>query len=75
MACWRSLVECVVADTVLAGFPDGVVVVAGALDDARVAAVAALVEVLRAGDGGHDAGEDPPALVRGKKPGQRPGGG
>jgi len=64
-----------VAGAVLAGFPDGVVVVAGALDDAGVAARAALVQVLRAGDAGHDAGEDALALVRGKKPGQRPGGG
>ena len=65
----------VVAGAVLAGFLDAVVVVAGALDDAGVAALAPLVEVPRAGDGGHDAGEDALALVRGKKPGQRPGGG
>jgi hypothetical protein len=50
-------------------------VVAGALDDAGVAALAPFVEVPGVGDAGHDAGEDALALVRGKKPGQRPGGG
>jgi hypothetical protein len=65
----------VVADTVLAGFLDRVVVVAGALDHAGVAALAARVDVLRVRDGGHDAGEDALALVRGKKPGLRLGGG
>jgi hypothetical protein len=64
-----------VAGAVLAGFLDGVVVVAGALDDAGVAALAARVEVLRVGDLGHDAVEDALVLVRGKKPGPRPGGG
>jgi len=64
-----------VADTVLAGFLDRVVVVAGALDHAGVAALAALVELLRVGDGGHDAGKDALPLVRGEKPGLRPGGG
>ena len=63
------------AGAVLAGFLDGVMVVAGALDDAGVAALAALVQVLAAGDGGHDAFEGALALVRGKKPGCRPGGG
>ena len=63
------------AGAVLAGFLDRVVVVAGALDHAGVAALAALVELLRVRDGGHDAVEDALALVRGKKPGQRPGGG
>ncbi len=48
---------------------------AGALDDAGVAPFAPLVQVLRAGDAGHDPGEDALALVRGKKPGRRPGGG
>jgi hypothetical protein len=64
-----------VAGAVLAGFLDGVMVVAGALDDAGIAALAPLVQVLRVSDGGHDAGEDALALVRGKKPGCRPGGG
>jgi hypothetical protein len=50
----------------LAGFLDGVVVVAGALDDAGVAALAALVQVLRVSDAGHDTGEGALALVRGK---------
>ena len=63
------------AGAVLAGFLDGVVVVAGAFDDAGVAALAPLVQVLRVCDAGHDAGEDALALVRGKKPGRRPGGG
>jgi len=49
---------------VLAWFLDGVVVVAGALDDVRVAALAARVALLRMGDAGHDAGEDALALVR-----------
>ncbi len=64
----------VVTGAVLAGFPDPVGVVAGALDDAGVAALAPLVEVLRGRDGGHDAVEDALLLVRGKKPGRRPGG-
>jgi hypothetical protein len=51
------------------------VVVAGALDHAGVAALAALVELLRVGDGSHDAVKDALALARGKKPGWRPGGG
>jgi len=64
-----------VAGAVLAGFLDGVMVVAGALDDAGVAALAARVDVLRVRDSGHDAGEDALALVRGEKPGLRLGGG
>jgi hypothetical protein len=64
-----------VAGAVLAGFLDGVMVVASALDDAGVAALAPFVELLRAGDGGHDTVEDALLPVRGKKPGQRPGGG
>jgi hypothetical protein len=64
-----------VAGAVLAGFLDRVVVVAGALDYTGVAALAALVELLRVRDGGRDAVEDALALVRGKRPGQRPGGG
>ena len=63
------------AGAVLAGFLDRVVVVAGALDYTGVAALAALVELLRVRDGGHDAVKDTLALVRGEKPGQRPGGG
>jgi hypothetical protein len=63
------------ADAVLAGFLDRVVVVAGALDHTGVAALATLVELLRVRDGGHDAVKDALALARGKKPGQRPGGG
>ena len=59
----------------LASFLDAVGVVPGALDDPRVAALAPLVEVLRAGDRGYDAAEGALALVRGKKPGRRPGGG
>ena len=63
------------AGAVLAGFLDAVGVVACALDDAGVGALAPGVEVLRAGDGGHDAAEGPFSLVRGEKPGRRPGGG
>jgi len=51
-----------VAGAVLAGFLDGVVVVPGALDDAGVAALPPLVQVLRVCDAGHDAGEDALAL-------------
>ena len=63
------------AGAVLAGFLDRVVVVAGALDHTGVAALAALVELLRVGDGGSDAVKDALALAGGKKPGRRPGGG
>jgi hypothetical protein len=51
--------------------------VAGALDDPGVGPVPALrVEVLFAGDVGHDRGEDAFAVLRGERPpGQRPGGG
>ena len=65
----------VVAGAVLAGFLDGVVVVAGALDDAGVAALAPFVELRRAGDVGHDAVEDALLPVRGEKPGPGPGAG
>jgi hypothetical protein len=64
-----------VAGAVLAGFLDGVMVVAGALDDAGVAALAPFAELLRAGDAGHDTVEDALLPVRGKKPGPRPGAG
>ena len=57
---WRGLV----AGAVLAGFLDAVGVVPGAFDDAGVTALAPLIEVLRAGDGGHDAAEDAFPLVR-----------
>ncbi len=63
------------ADAVVGGFLDAVGVVPGALDDAGVAPFPSLVEVLRAGDGGRDTVQDALALVRGKKPGRRPGGG
>lgn len=63
------------AGAVLAGFLDGVVVVAGALDDAGVAALAPGVEVLRAGDLGGELVQDAFELVRGEKPGPWPGGG
>ena len=63
-----------VACAVLAGFLDAVGVVPGALDDAGVAALAFLVELARVGDVGHDAFEELFLLVRGKKPGRRPGG-
>jgi hypothetical protein len=65
----------VVSDAVVAGFLDAVGVVPGALDDAGVGAVAAGVEVVLAGDAGHQPGEDALAVIRGKKPGRRPGGG
>ncbi len=58
---------------VLAGFLDGVMVVAGAADDAGVAAFAALVEPGWAGDVTGDPVEDAGLFVRGKKPGQWPG--
>lgn len=54
------------AGAVLPWFLDRLVVVAGALDDAGVAALAAGVELLRAGDLGHDAVQDALPLVRGK---------
>ena len=64
------------ADAVLAGFLDGVVVVTGALDDAGAGALAAGVEVLRAGDLGRESVQDAFLPVRGEKPqGRRPCGG
>jgi hypothetical protein len=57
----------VVLGAVLAGFLDGVVVVAGALDGTRVGALSARVEVPRAGDLGDDAFEGS-LLIRGEKP-------
>jgi hypothetical protein len=64
-----------VAGAVLSWFLYGILVVPGASDDARVAALTAFVQVRRAGDAGHDAAEDALALVRGEKPGRRPGAG
>jgi hypothetical protein len=49
--------------------------VPGALDDAGVAALAPFVELVRAGDAGHDAVEDALLPVRGKRAGPRPGAG
>ena len=64
------------AGAVLAGFPDGVVVVAGSLDGAGVGALAAGVEVPGAGDLGDDLRENFFPLVRGERPpGCLPGGG
>ena len=57
------------AGAVLAGFLDGVMVVAGALDDAGVAALAPRVELLRVRDSGHDTVEDALLPVRGGKAG------
>jgi hypothetical protein len=65
----------VVALSVVAGFLDVVGVVAGALDDAGVGPLPALIQVLAAGDVVGDLGQDALALVRGEKPGRRPGGG
>jgi hypothetical protein len=65
----------VVAGAVLAWFLDGVVVVAGALDDAGIGALAPGVEVLRAGYLGRELAQDAFLLVRGEKPDPWPGGG
>ena len=57
-----------VAGAVVAGPFDAVGVVAGSFDDPRVGPVPALgVEVLRAGDVGHDRGEDAFLVLRGGK--------
>jgi hypothetical protein len=65
-----------VAGAVLAGFPDGVVVVAGSLDGAGVGPLAAGVKVPGAGDLGEDLVKGVFLLVRGERPqGRRPGGG
>jgi hypothetical protein len=55
-----------VAGGVLAGFLDRVGVVPGALDDAGAGPLAPGVEVLRAGDVGHDLPESTFLLVRGE---------
>jgi hypothetical protein len=61
---------------VVAGFLDVVGIVPGPLDDAGIGALAPLVQVPAAGDVGLDLAQDVLSLViRGKKPGQRPGGG
>lgn len=63
------------AGAVVAGLLDPVGVVAAALDDSRVAAVpAAGVEVPVLGDVCRELGQECCGLVRGKKPGLRPGG-
>ena len=61
------------AGAVLAGFLDGVMVGAGALDDSGRGACAPRVELLRVRDSGHDTVEDALLPVRGKKLGPRPG--
>ena len=60
---------------VVAGFFDVVGVVARPFDDAGVGALASVVQVPAAGNVGPDLVQDVLALVRGKKPGRRPGGG
>jgi hypothetical protein len=60
----------VVADAVLAGFLDGVVVVAGAADGVGVGAFAAGVEAGLPGDVGGDLVESACPLIRGKRPGR-----
>ena len=64
-----------VAGAVVAGFLDAVGVVPAALDDAGAGPLAALVQVPGVGDAGRHAGEGALAVVRGEKPGRRPGGG
>jgi hypothetical protein len=65
----------VVPDVLVAGFLDAVGVVASSFDDAGAGAVpAAGVEVLVLRDVGLDLGQDGPGVLRGKRPGQRPGG-
>ncbi|MGC2745811.1 MAG: hypothetical protein WA672_21790, partial [Candidatus Angelobacter sp.] len=65
----------VVADVLVAGFLDAVGVVAASLDNAWAAAVpAAGVEVLVLRDVGFDLGQDGPGVLRGERPGRRPGG-
>ena len=64
----------VVPGAVLAGLLDLVGVVPGALDDAGIGALAPLAQVPGAGDLGDGAFEGTP-LIRGEKPGRRPGGG
>ena len=63
------------AGAAIAGFLDVVGVVAGALDDAGIGPLPVLIQVLAAGDVCGELVQDGPALVRGEKPGRRPGGG
>jgi len=59
----------IVADTGIGGCLDGVVVVPGAFDHPRVAAVAApRVEVASCGDVGHHPGQGAGLVLRGKRP-------
>jgi len=66
-----------VADAVVTGSFDAVGVMAGSLDHPGVSPVPAPgIEVLVAGDVGHDPGEDAFPVLRGERPpGRRPGGG
>ena len=64
-----------VADAVVAGSFDAVGVVPSAFDDAGVGALAPFVEVARGRDVGRDLFQGAAWLVRGGKPGRRPGGG
>jgi hypothetical protein len=64
-----------VACAVVAGSFHAVGVMPAAFDDAGVGALAPLVEVARAGDVGRDLLQGAAWLVRGEKPGRRPGGG
>ena len=66
-----------VAGAVVSGSFDAVGVMAGSLDHPGVGPVPAPgIEVLLAGDVGHDPGEDAFLLLRGERPpGRRPGGG
>src|SRR5262245_19060372 len=65
----------VVAGAVVGGFFDAVGVVAAAFDDAGVGLLSSAVEVAWAGDVGFDLVQGAAWLVRGEKPGRRPGGG
>jgi hypothetical protein len=65
----------IVADAVVAGSFHAVGVVPAAFDDAGVGALAPLVEVAGGCDVGRDLFQGAAWLVRGGKPGRRPGGG
>jgi hypothetical protein len=65
----------IVAGAPVAGSFHAVGVVPSAFDDAGVGALAPLVEFAGAGDVGHDLFQGAAGLVRGGKPGRRPGGG
>jgi hypothetical protein len=64
-----------VVPAAVAGFLDVAGVVTRPFDGAGVGALASLVRVPAAGDAGRDLVQDVLALVRGEKPGRRPGGG